>query len=127
MRGLTIDYKIKEMVPPMESLGRRVSEEGRLSEGRARLDESQGAGLPRAIQGREQCRKCATAAGLIVDDRESGIFRVIAAPSLIRIFRARTKPIFDRSWLFAGHASEFPDPGDFITRTAWQAAAHPRA
>src|ERR1700739_3549689 len=58
------------------------------------------------------------AAGLIVDDRESGIFRVHRSAFTDRdIFELERSRIFDRSWLFAGHASEFPDPGDFITRT----------
>ena len=58
------------------------------------------------------------AAGLIVDDRESGIFRVHRSAFIDRdIFELERSRIFDRSWLFAGHASEFPDPGDFITRT----------
>ena len=57
------------------------------------------------------------AAGLIIDDRDAGIFRVhrsaFVDPS---IFEAERAQIFDKSWLFAGHTSEFPNPGDFVTR-----------
>jgi p-cumate 2,3-dioxygenase subunit alpha len=59
-----------------------------------------------------------SAAGLIVDDREEGIFRVHRSAFVDKeIFELERSLIFDRSWLFAGHASEFPEPGDFITRT----------
>ena len=32
------------------------------------------------------------------------------------IFKAEKELIFDRSWLYLGHSSELPNPGDFITR-----------
>jgi p-cumate 2,3-dioxygenase alpha subunit len=58
------------------------------------------------------------AAGLIIDDRESGIFRihrsVFTDNDILELERER---VFDHSWLFAGHASEVPNPGDFITRS----------
>ncbi|MDP3659845.1 aromatic ring-hydroxylating dioxygenase subunit alpha [Phenylobacterium sp.] len=57
-------------------------------------------------------------AGLIIDDKESGIFRVhrsaFVDDDILKLERER---IFDKAWLFAGHVSEFPKPGDFITRT----------
>jgi p-cumate 2,3-dioxygenase alpha subunit len=57
-------------------------------------------------------------AGLILDDREDGIFRVHRGVFVDReIFDRERAQIFDRSWLFAGHVSEFPKPGDFVTRT----------
>jgi p-cumate 2,3-dioxygenase alpha subunit len=57
-------------------------------------------------------------AGLILDDREDGIFRVHRSAFVDReIFELERARIFDRSWLFAGHVSEFPKPGDFVTRT----------
>src|SRR5664279_4392155 len=57
------------------------------------------------------------AAGLIVDDREEGIFRVHRSAFVDKeIFERERREIFDKSWLFAGHVSEFPKPGDFITR-----------
>jgi p-cumate 2,3-dioxygenase alpha subunit len=58
------------------------------------------------------------AAGLIIDDREDGIFRihrsVFIDPDILVQERER---VFDRSWLFAGHLSELPRPGDFVTRS----------
>jgi len=57
-------------------------------------------------------------ADLILDDREDGIFRVHRSAFVDReIFEQERARIFDRSWLFAGHVSEFPKPGDFVTRT----------
>ncbi|MDP3175050.1 MAG: aromatic ring-hydroxylating dioxygenase subunit alpha [Phenylobacterium sp.] len=57
------------------------------------------------------------AAGLIIDDRESGIFRVHRSAFIDDdILKLERERIFDKSWLFAGHISEFPKPGDFITR-----------
>lgn len=57
-------------------------------------------------------------AGLIVDDREEGIFRIHRSAFVDReIFELERAKIFDKCWLFAGHVSEFPKPGDFITRT----------
>jgi p-cumate 2,3-dioxygenase alpha subunit len=57
-------------------------------------------------------------AGLIIDDREDGIFRVHRSVFVDRdIFELERTRIFDHCWLFAGHASEFPKPGDFVTRS----------
>ena len=57
-------------------------------------------------------------AALILDDRGDGIFRVhrsvFVDPEILEQERAL---VFDRCWLFAGHASEFPNPGDFVTRS----------
>lgn len=54
---------------------------------------------------------------LIVDDRDNGVFRVnrrvFTDPEILERER---RQVFDRSWLYAGHASEIPKPGDFITR-----------
>jgi p-cumate 2,3-dioxygenase alpha subunit len=56
--------------------------------------------------------------GLIVDDRESGIFRVHRSAFVSdEILALERSLIFDKSWLFAGHVTEFPRPGDFVTRT----------
>ena len=56
-------------------------------------------------------------AGLVLDDKEQGIFRVhrstFTDPT---VFELEKKMIFDRSWLFAGHESEVKASGDFITR-----------
>src|ERR1700721_931054 len=57
-------------------------------------------------------------AALILDDREDGIFRVHRSVFVDReIFERERALVFDKSWLFAGHVSEFPNPGDFVTRS----------
>jgi phenylpropionate dioxygenase-like ring-hydroxylating dioxygenase large terminal subunit len=52
-----------------------------------------------------------------VDDAAQGIFRyspkVFSDPELFACERRR---IFDQSWLYAGHESEVPQAGDFLTR-----------
>jgi p-cumate 2,3-dioxygenase subunit alpha len=58
------------------------------------------------------------AAGLILDDREDGIFRVHRSVFVDQeLFEQERRLIFDRSWLFAGHVTELPQPGDFVTRS----------
>jgi p-cumate 2,3-dioxygenase alpha subunit len=56
-------------------------------------------------------------ANLVVDDRAKGIFRInrrsFTDPE---IFEFERKEIFDRCWLYVGHESEIPNPGDFVTR-----------
>ncbi|MDP3175432.1 MAG: aromatic ring-hydroxylating dioxygenase subunit alpha [Phenylobacterium sp.] len=55
---------------------------------------------------------------LIIDDKDSGIFRIHRTAFVDReIFERERAQVFDKSWLFAGHTSEFPNPGDFITRS----------
>jgi p-cumate 2,3-dioxygenase alpha subunit len=62
-------------------------------------------------------RDGSNAAGLVLDDRENGIFRVHRSAFTDRaIFEMERDRIFNHCWLFAGHTSEFPNPGDFITR-----------
>ncbi|MGE3865511.1 MAG: aromatic ring-hydroxylating dioxygenase subunit alpha, partial [Hyphomonadaceae bacterium] len=62
-------------------------------------------------------RQGANAQGLVLDDREAGIFRIHRSAFVDRdILEMERRLIFDKSWLFAGHVSEFPNPGDFITR-----------
>ncbi|MEK9685566.1 MAG: aromatic ring-hydroxylating dioxygenase subunit alpha [Rhodospirillaceae bacterium] len=54
----------------------------------------------------------------IIDDPDNLMFklnrRALADPGVLE--NERTK-IFDKSWIYCGHASEIPDPGDFETRT----------
>jgi p-cumate 2,3-dioxygenase subunit alpha len=55
--------------------------------------------------------------GLIVDDCERGVFRVnrqVFTDS--DVLALERECIFDRCWLYAGHESELPNPGDFRTR-----------
>jgi p-cumate 2,3-dioxygenase alpha subunit len=53
----------------------------------------------------------------VVDDRERGIFRVkrttMTADAMWHLERKR---IFDKCWLYVGHASEVADPGDYVRR-----------
>jgi p-cumate 2,3-dioxygenase alpha subunit len=55
---------------------------------------------------------------LVVDDTANGTFRVhrssLTSPE---IFELERKRIFDRSWLYVGHESEVPTPGDYVRRT----------
>ncbi|MDE2765329.1 MAG: aromatic ring-hydroxylating dioxygenase subunit alpha [Chloroflexota bacterium] len=54
---------------------------------------------------------------LVMDDQERGLFRVhrsvFTDPDILAMERER---IFDRCWIYAGHASEVRKPGDFVTR-----------
>src|SRR3712207_5992840 len=56
-------------------------------------------------------------ADLVVDDRAAGIFRVhrsaLTAPDILALEREH---IFERCWLYVGHESEVPNPGDFRRR-----------
>lgn len=53
----------------------------------------------------------------IIDDRDAGIFRVnrtaMISPDVLADERKR---IFDKAWLYVGHESEIPNPGDYRRR-----------
>src|SRR5207237_9315220 len=55
---------------------------------------------------------------LVIDDGQAGVFRVhrsaMTAPEILALERER---IFDRCWLYVGHESEIPGPGDYRRRT----------
>ncbi|HLG70236.1 MAG TPA: aromatic ring-hydroxylating dioxygenase subunit alpha [Chloroflexota bacterium] len=55
--------------------------------------------------------------GLVQDRREEGVFRVhrsaMTSPEVLALERER---IFGRTWLYVGHESEVPKPGDFRRR-----------
>jgi p-cumate 2,3-dioxygenase subunit alpha len=54
---------------------------------------------------------------LFHEDAEQGIFRL--SPSVYSdpdLFEREQRRIFDRAWLYAGHESEVPNAGDFLTR-----------
>ncbi len=54
---------------------------------------------------------------LLIDDRTHGLFRVNRAAFTDHdVFEQERREIFSRCWLYAGHASEVPRPGDFVTR-----------
>jgi p-cumate 2,3-dioxygenase subunit alpha len=54
---------------------------------------------------------------LIIDDQIGGVFRIhrssLTSPEILAIERER---IFDRAWLYLGHDSEVPNPGDYRRR-----------
>lgn len=51
-------------------------------------------------------------------DTERGIYRVPRRAFVEQeVFERERRAIFDKCWLYLGHASELPTPGDFITRT----------
>lgn len=53
----------------------------------------------------------------IVDDRENGLFRVNRRVFTdAEILENERREIFDRTWLYAGHVTEVPKPGTFLTR-----------
>lgn len=55
--------------------------------------------------------------GMILDDVDKGIFkvnrRVFTDPDILQ---AEKKNVFDKSWLYVGHASEIPEAGSFVRR-----------
>src|ERR671931_565337 len=54
---------------------------------------------------------------LVLDNREDGVFRVhrsvFTDPEIMTLEQRR---VFEQCWLYAGHASEIPQPGDFRAR-----------
>lgn len=54
---------------------------------------------------------------VILDDSEQGIFRVHrSAMTSPEILNAEFEGIFDTNWLYIGHESEIPKPGDYVSR-----------
>lgn len=55
---------------------------------------------------------------LIIDNTDDGVFRVhrrsFTDPDILALEHER---VFARSWIYAGHTSELPQPGDFRART----------
>ena len=60
---------------------------------------------------------------LVVDDHVNQTFRVHrSAMTSPEIHRAEIERIFAKSWLYVGHESEIPNPGDFVRRPLGGAA-----
>lgn len=55
--------------------------------------------------------------GLVIDNRQDGLFRVnrraFTDPHILELERER---VFAQCWIYAGHESEIPNPGDFRAR-----------
>jgi p-cumate 2,3-dioxygenase alpha subunit len=59
----------------------------------------------------------ASVGGLLIDDPETGLFRVHrSAMTSEEVLALERERIFDRCWLYLGHASEVESPGDFVRR-----------
>src|SRR5689334_20526353 len=55
---------------------------------------------------------------LIVDDTASGTFRIHRSTMTSKeIMDREIERIFARSWLYVGHDSDVPNPGDYVRRT----------
>ncbi|MDH3599250.1 MAG: aromatic ring-hydroxylating dioxygenase subunit alpha [Candidatus Tectomicrobia bacterium] len=58
-----------------------------------------------------------TLANLVIDNKEDGLFRVhrqaFTNPDLLAFEQRR---VFENTWIYAGHTSEIPQPGDFRAR-----------
>lgn len=56
-------------------------------------------------------------AEMVIDDRERGIFRVKRTSMTdSAVWALERKRVFDRCWLYIGHDTEIPEPGDFVRR-----------
>ena len=54
---------------------------------------------------------------LVIDDHRNGIFRVSRTLMTSQdVFQAERAALFDHCWLYVGHDSEIPRPGDFVRR-----------
>jgi p-cumate 2,3-dioxygenase alpha subunit len=55
--------------------------------------------------------------GLVIDNQQEGLFRVnrqaFQSPEILALEKER---LFERCWIYAGHESEVPHPGDFRAR-----------
>ncbi len=57
-------------------------------------------------------------AELVIDQPEAGLFRVHRSTmTSLELFELEWQRIFDRCWLYVGHESEVPNPGDYRRRT----------
>ena len=65
---------------------------------------------------------------LVLDNREDGVFRVhrsvFTEPQIMALEQRR---VFEQCWLYAGHASEIPQPRGFSISSRGGAPGHPGA
>jgi p-cumate 2,3-dioxygenase alpha subunit len=62
-------------------------------------------------------RQSQVAQPIVAEDPEAGTFRVHrSAMTSAEVHRAEIERIFGKSWLYVGHESEIPQPGDFVRR-----------
>jgi p-cumate 2,3-dioxygenase alpha subunit len=55
---------------------------------------------------------------LIIDDRANGIFRVNRSlMTSAEVYQQERQSLFDKCWLYIGHESEIPKPGDYVRRS----------
>jgi p-cumate 2,3-dioxygenase subunit alpha len=67
--------------------------------------------------GHQSTPRTATPTDWVVEDIPAGTFRVHRAALVDEaVFRDEQRAIFERCWLYVGHASEIPTPGDFRAR-----------
>ncbi len=56
-------------------------------------------------------------ANMVIDNQEDGVFRVnrqaFTDPNILALEQKR---VFESTWIYAGHTSEVPEPGDFRSR-----------
>lgn len=53
----------------------------------------------------------------IIEDREAGTFKIrTSVYTDPELYKLEQREIFDKVWLLVGHASEVPNPGDFLRR-----------
>ncbi len=62
-------------------------------------------------------RTCHSRADMVIDNKQDGLFRVnrqaFTDPDILALEHER---VFERTWIYAGHTSEVPQPGDFRSR-----------
>ncbi|ORW28670.1 aromatic ring-hydroxylating oxygenase subunit alpha [Mycobacterium palustre] len=65
----------------------------------------------------ERTRQATGQTPLVVDDQDRQVFRVHrSAMTSPDVHRAEIERVFGKCWLYVGHESEIPKPGDFVRR-----------
>ena len=64
-----------------------------------------------------QATETSARAPLVVDDQDRQVFRVHrSSMTSTAVHRAEIERVFGKCWLYVGHESEIPQPGDFVRR-----------